>query len=77
MKYGLYEKVLDKNIKKKISNENYSKLRTVDKSEMPKVISIAYEKLIYEAILSLKTDSERMDFIDKINISAMFPQNST
>lgn len=64
MKYGLYEKVLDKNIKNKIKKENHSKVRLVDKSEMPKVISTAYEKLIYEEILNLKTDRERIDFIN-------------
>ena len=69
MEYGLYEKVLDMTTKNKIDKENHSKIRSIDNNEIPGVISTAYKKLIYEMILNLKSNKERIDFINQINKS--------
>src|SRR5699024_3252160 len=51
----------------KIENENYKKIRNIDKSEVPKVLSTAYQKLIHESILKLGSEEKRKEFIDGLN----------
>lgn len=69
MKDGIYEKVIDIGLKQKTDNKKYKDDRTIDKSEISKVLSTAYQKLIYEAFLQFSTDEERIVFVSKLNNS--------
>lgn len=65
MKDGIYEKLLDKATKEVLDLKN-SDIRKVDASESPKVVSLAYQKII-RGILAQKNDMERLEFIKELN----------
>lgn len=67
MNYGLYEKVLELMTEMQIDDNQLIMTRNIDTSEISRVLSITYQKKIRE-ILSQKTDeSERLEFIKKLN----------
>jgi superfamily II DNA or RNA helicase len=65
MKDGIYEKLLD-NATKEALDIGKSEIRKVDASESPKVVSLAYQKII-RSILAQKNDKERLVFIKELN----------
>lgn len=65
MDFGLYEKLLDREVKNQIS-ELYNETRKVDKSESAKVLATAYYKILRK-ILSEKKEEEKIDFVRKLN----------
>jgi superfamily II DNA or RNA helicase len=65
MKDGIYEKLLYKDTKEALNLKN-ADIRKVDASESPKVVSLAYQKII-RGILVQKSDEERLDFIKDLN----------
>ena len=65
MDFGLYEKLLDSEVKNQIS-ELYNETRKVDKSESAKVLATAYYKILRK-ILSEKKEEEKIDFVRKLN----------
>ena len=67
MEYGLYEKILEKNNKKQLENNQFSELRNIDNSEVSRVVSITYQKIIRETLSQLKDNEERLEFISKLN----------
>ncbi len=67
MKDGLYEKILDNISKRELENKNYKKIRNVDESELSRVISTAYQKIIRETLSQITDDSEKLEFIQKLN----------
>jgi len=67
MKYGLYEKVFDKLMEEKLLGKEFKKIRNVDGQEVSKVLSVAYQKLIQEALLDLKDEQARLDFLKRLN----------
>lgn len=67
MEYGLYEKILDKEVTKKIEKNSYKELRNIDNSELSRVISITYQKVIRETLSQLSNDLERAKFIENLN----------
>jgi len=64
MDFGLYEKLLDSEVKNQIS-ELYNETRKVDKSESAKVLATAYYKILRK-ILSEKKEEEKIDFVRKL-----------
>lgn len=66
VKPGLYEKVLDAISKKELDNHKHKKVRIIDNSEVPKVLSIAYQKIIRETLLQLD-NNKRAQFIENLN----------
>lgn len=56
MKDGIYEKLLDKPTKEALDLQN-ADIRKVDASESPKVVSLAYQKII-RGILVQKNDND-------------------
>lgn len=69
MEYGLYEKILNNNIKPELDNTKYNKLRNIDNSEVSRVVSITYQKLIREILSGFKSDEDRVEFIEDLNKS--------
>lgn len=67
MEYGLYEKILDSESKKELDNSRYKKIRNMDNSEMSRVISITYQRIIRETLSQFSSDKERVDFIENLN----------
>src|SRR5699024_5327330 len=67
MKDGLYEKILDNISKRELENKSYKKIRNVDESELSRVISTAYQKIIREALSQITDESEKLEFIQKLN----------
>ena len=67
MKDGLYEKILDNISKQELENKNYKKIRNVDESELSRVLSITYQKIIRETLSQITDESERLEFIQKLN----------
>lgn len=65
MKDGIYEKLLDKTTKEVLDLQN-ADIRKVDASDSPKVVSLAYQKII-RGILAQKNDKERLEFIKELN----------
>ena len=66
MKYGLYEKILNRKILDEIGENEY-KDRNIDNSELARVLSTEYQKKIRESLLQINSISERLDFIEKLN----------
>ncbi len=66
MEYGIYELLLDQLTKNKIGKKVRATIREIDRREVPKVLSMAYGKLIRQ-ILAEKSGSERLEFIDRLN----------
>ncbi|MGI6728623.1 MAG: DUF3427 domain-containing protein [Anaerovoracaceae bacterium] len=67
MKDGLYEKILDSISKQELENKNYKKIRNIDESELARVISISYQKIIRETLSQITNASEKLEFIQKLN----------
>lgn len=67
MKDGLYERILDNISKKELENKSYKKIRNVDKSELSRVLSIAYQKIIRDTLSQITKESERLELIQKLN----------
>ncbi|HSH35904.1 hypothetical protein, partial [Schnuerera sp.] len=67
MENGLYEKVIDNMSKKKIANKEYKKTRNVDNSEISRVLSITYQKIIRQTLLRMGSNTERVKFIENLN----------
>ena len=65
MDFGLYEKLLDSELKNQIS-ELHNETRKVDKSESAKVLATAYYKILRK-ILTEKKEEEKIDFVRKLN----------
>ena len=65
MDFGLYEKLLDSELKNRIS-ELHNETRKVDESESAKVLATAYYKILRK-ILSEKKDEEKIDFVRNLN----------
>jgi len=66
VKYGLYEKILNRKILDEIGENEY-KDRNIDNSELARVLSTEYQKKIRESLLQINSISERLDFIEKLN----------
>ena len=64
---GLYEKILDELLKKDLGFNSHKKTRVIDESELPWVLSIAYQKKIREIISMLHYKDDRITFINKLN----------
>lgn len=67
MESGIYEKLLNKASNKKIEENKYKKIRNIDESEVSRVLSTSYQKIIRETLSGLKDDLERVEFIKKLN----------
>lgn len=67
MENGLYEKLLDIRGKEKIENKKYREIRDIDNSEMPRVVSITYQKIIREALLKIDKNKDKIEFIENLN----------
>lgn len=67
MKPGLYEKIIDNASKKELKNKEYKKIRKIDKSEVSRVLSITYQKMIREALSQIDDDVEKIKFIENLN----------
>ena len=67
MKNGLYEKTLDYKSQRKLENKEYKEVRDIDTSEMPRVISTTYQKIILEALLNMDKVDEKLKFIENLN----------
>lgn len=67
MKNGLYEKVLDLKVKDDIKRKKYKETRNIDAKEVPRVLSITYQKAIREALLRIEENTEKIKFIEKLN----------
>ncbi len=65
MDFGLYEKLLDSELKSQIS-ELHIEARKVDKSESARVLATAYYNILRK-ILSEKKDEEKIEFVRKLN----------
>ncbi|HHU70730.1 MAG TPA: DUF3427 domain-containing protein [Clostridiales bacterium] len=65
MDLGLYEKLLDSELKNQIS-ELHNATRKVDSSETARVLATAYYKILRK-ILSEKKDEEKIEFVEKLN----------
>lgn len=67
MENGLYEKILDNTSKEELKRKKYKESRNVDNSEVSRVLSITYQKIIRE-ILSYKDNNiEKLEFIAALN----------
>ncbi len=79
MRSGIYEKLLDNTSKKEIEQSKYKKIKNIDNSEVSRVVSTSYQKIIRETLSSLKDDRERVEVIKKldktIGIEAMEQKN--
>lgn len=42
-------------------------MKDVDNSEISRVLSVTYQKLIREAFLQINTETERIEFIESLN----------
>src|SRR6056297_3710243 len=66
MQPGIYEKLLNHLTKKEIEKSGEYDTRKIDHSETPKVLSLAYQKMIREILSGMKKD-ERLEFISSLN----------
>jgi len=66
MRDGLYEKIIDNRSKKELGNKQHTETRNIDNSEISRVLSIAYQKIIRE-ILSGKDNIDKLKFIEDLN----------
>ena len=67
MKNGLYEKILDNRFKRDLENKEHIETRNIDESEISRVLSITYQKAIRELLSQTKNETEREEFIEKLN----------
>ncbi|MGO1369652.1 MAG: restriction endonuclease PLD domain-containing protein [Senegalia sp. (in: firmicutes)] len=66
MEYGLYEKVLNNKFLEKLDDKKYKKIRSIDNSEVARVLSTEYQKIIRETLLQAN-NIDKAKFIDKLN----------
>ncbi len=67
MNNGLYEKILDNKLKRKLEDKNYKEIRNIDKSELANVLSTAYQKKIREILSQKDSDKEKQEIIKELN----------
>jgi len=67
MDNGLYEKLLDHITEMEIANKKYVDTRNIDDSEIPRVLSITYQKILRQLLSQMSKDVERLEFIQKLN----------
>jgi len=67
MENGLYEKVLDKFSKEELKNKKYKEYRNIDSSEVSRVLSITYQKMIREILSYKDNNMEKLEFIEGLN----------
>lgn len=67
MENGLYEKLLDTKLLKRVDKKQYKATRYIDTSELPRVVSTTYQKIIRETLLEIDNRKDKMKFIDDLN----------
>ena len=67
MDNGLYEKIIDNILKEELESINNLEIRSVDDSELPRVLSISYQKMIRELISKIPDKDDRNEFINNLN----------
>lgn len=67
MEDGLYEKILDNHSRKDLKDTKYKEIRNVDNSEISKVLSITYQKIIRQTLSQMSSNTERVEFIENLN----------
>ena len=67
MDNGLYEKVLRPLSKNLFLDKQLIETRNIDKSDLDKVLSVEYERLIRNLLISLKDRDEKLEKIREIN----------
>jgi len=67
MDNGLYEKIIGNILKEELESINNLETRTVDDSELPRVLSISYQKKIRELISKIPDKADRNEFINNLN----------
>ena len=67
MEYGLYEKILDNHSRKNLKDTKYKEIRNVDNSEISRVLSITYQKIIRQTLSRMSSNTERVEFIEDLN----------
>lgn len=66
MKKGLYEKILNIETAKKLGKDE-TDTRNVDSNEVPRALSLSYQKNIRQALKHIDDKDERMSFIQSLN----------
>lgn len=67
MEHGLYEKIVGDISNEELRKSKYKKTRTIDDSEISRVLSITCQKLINDILSRISIHSERWEFIGKLN----------
>lgn len=67
MESGLYEKLLDNECKNTIEDKKYKKIRNIDSSEISRVVSTTYQKIIRATLSGMSNDIERIELIKNLN----------
>ena len=67
MENGLYEKLIQNISKYELEETKYKEIRNVDDSEISRVLSITYQKLIKDMLVSITDTAKRVEFIENIN----------
>lgn len=67
MENGLYEKALDNLTKEELKNKKYKESRNIDNSEVSRVLSITYQKMIREILSHKDNNIEKLEFIEGLN----------
>ena len=67
MDNGLYENIIDNLLTKELKEKNNRDIRSIDDSELPRVISISYQRKIRELLSKLPDKDDRNDFIANLN----------
>lgn len=67
VKHGLYEKVINSEFTDKLNRKKYKEIRSIDNSEIARVLSIEYQKIIRETLLQSNNNVDRLEFLNKLN----------
>ncbi|CCQ94737.1 hypothetical protein CULT_200022 [[Clostridium] ultunense Esp] len=67
MENGLYEKLIDIEAKEKIDLKEYKETRNVDNSELSRVLSTTYQKIINESLSQMTSEKEKAEYIESLN----------
>lgn len=67
MDNGLYEKIIDKILNEELKPMSNKETRSIDDSELPRVLSISYQKRIRELISKIPDKADRNEFINSLN----------
>ncbi len=67
MDNGLYEKIIDNILKEELESLNNMETRSIDDNELPRVLSISYQKSIRELISKIPNKADRNEFINSLN----------